>query len=222
MEKEIENVRLNFSCDANWDSMKIIDGVRHCNHCKKNVYDFTNANHDEFLTILTENNNNVCGRFRKEQTINAHSNSRMWKKLTSAAMLLLGMGMLNNKTQAQSSPKIVRQKSPNIDKDIVVGFAMPDLPYDKIAEFPGGGDAFRAFLSSHLKFHKGMKFGKVFVTFNIKKNGQLDNYKIVKGLGDSNNNEVIRVLKLSPKWTPATFKGKPVAMSYTIPINFSK
>jgi hypothetical protein len=219
MGKEIENIRLKFQCDVDWDSMEFVNGIKHCNYCHKNVYDFTDAKRDEFLVILAENDNNICGRFKKEQTINTRSISPIWKKLTSAAILLLGVSIFNNKSQAQSAPnKTIKQ---NIDKDIVLGFAMPDLPYDKIAEFPGGEKAFRSFLSSHMKFIKGMKLGRVFVTFNIEKNGQLDNYKIIRGLDELNNNEVIRVLKLSPKWTPATLKGKPVAISYTMPVNFS-
>jgi hypothetical protein len=35
-----------------------------------------------------------------------------------------------------------------------------------------------------------------------------------------NDNEVVRVLKLSPKWSPSMENGKAVAVGYTLPVLF--
>jgi hypothetical protein len=223
--KEIENIRLKFSCDADWDSMKAIDGIKHCEHCQKKVFDFTDAKQIEFLTVLAENDNNICGRFKKEQITNIKSVFPFWKKTMSAVMVLLGINIFNNKVRAQDLEITnAKQTTPDISKDIITGFVTPgrwEPIYDKMAEFPGGNKAFTNFLSTNLKFKKGMKFGKAIVSFDIDKNGQLSNYKIIKGVSPLNDSEVLRVLKLSPKWKPATFKGKPVIINYDIPVNFS-
>ena len=62
--------------------------------------------------------------------------------------------------------------------------------------------------------------GKVVCQFVIDKTGQLINARIVEGLNEDFDLEVIRVLSLSPKWKPGINKGKPVNVMYTIPVRF--
>ena len=64
--------------------------------------------------------------------------------------------------------------------------------------------------------------GKVYVTFVITKEGYVSNPKVIrdpcpeKGFGE----EAIRVVKLMPKWKPAMYKYKPVAVNFYLPVNF--
>jgi len=62
--------------------------------------------------------------------------------------------------------------------------------------------------------------GKVVCQFVIDKTGQLINVRIVEGLNEDFDLEVIRVLSLSPKWKPGKNKGNPVNVMYTIPVHF--
>ena len=62
--------------------------------------------------------------------------------------------------------------------------------------------------------------GKVVCQFVIDKTGQLINIRIVEGLNEDFDLEVIRVLSLSPKWKPGKNKGNPVNVMYTIPVHF--
>jgi len=62
--------------------------------------------------------------------------------------------------------------------------------------------------------------GKVVCQFVIDKTGQLINARIVEGLNEDFDLEVIRVLSLSPNWKPGINKGKPVNVMYTIPVRF--
>jgi hypothetical protein len=221
MSEQIKNIRLTFSCPIDWDSMDALNDGRYCSHCHKKVYDFTTAGQQEFLKILAENHNNICGRFRLEQMAPAkHSFLPGWKKLASAAMVFIGINVFNNKVEAQSTKlKITNQNTQAKEADIFVGGigSMETNP-----EFPGGYEGFAYFLKKNLHYKKGMVDGRVIVTFNVNKNGNLSDFQIARGLSTLNDNEVIRVLKLSPKWKPGTLNGKPATVGYSIPVSFSK
>lgn len=62
--------------------------------------------------------------------------------------------------------------------------------------------------------------GKVYVNFVIEKNGKVSNVVVARGVDDSLDKEAVRLVKMLPKFTPAKQRGKPVRMSYTVPINF--
>ncbi|WP_366520903.1 energy transducer TonB [Mucilaginibacter sp.] len=44
--------------------------------------------------------------------------------------------------------------------------------------------------------------------------------KIVKKLNDDCDLEALRLIKASPKWSPATISGKVVRCGYTFPVKF--
>jgi periplasmic protein TonB len=63
---------------------------------------------------------------------------------------------------------------------------------------------------------------KVFVQFVVEKDGSLTNIKVLRGINDTYNQEVIRLMQRSPKWQPAMINGKPVRCMYTMPISYQK
>ena len=65
---------------------------------------------------------------------------------------------------------------------------------------------------------KGVQ-GKIYVSFVIEKNGEVDHVRVVRGVHPLLNKEAKRVVKSLPKFTPARQRGKPVRMQYTVPIN---
>jgi len=96
---------------------------------------------------------------------------------------------------------------------------------EHIPEFPGGMKAFYNFLSSNIHYpalsrEKGIQ-GRVIVTMIVEKDGTLSNIKIARGIADDIDKEALRVIALSPNWKPGIQNGKPVRVSYAIPINFS-
>src|SRR6202012_5630564 len=158
MNEHIGNIRLKFACNADWDSMEYVDGIKHCDHCQKKVYDFTDAKPNEFLKILAENNNNVCGRFRIEQMTPSHIVLPAWKKWISAALVLIGVNVFNGDAQAQAlKVKTVNQDSTKADMTAVTGFFLQVEPHPH-----GGLKVFQEFLSNNLHYTPKMKSGKVF------------------------------------------------------------
>lgn len=62
--------------------------------------------------------------------------------------------------------------------------------------------------------------GRVIVQFIIEKDGTITNVKVHRSVHQLLDKEAIRVVENMPKWIPGTQRGKPVRVSYTVPINF--
>jgi len=92
-------------------------------------------------------------------------------------------------------------------------------------EFPGGEKAFAKFLQANIKYPQADRQarvqGKVYAQFVVEKDGSLSDLKILRTPSKTIAEETIRVLSLSPNWTPGMQKGKTVRVQFTVPINFS-
>lgn len=86
-------------------------------------------------------------------------------------------------------------------------------------EFPGGITAFYKFIGSNFKVPAELKSsGKLLLTFMVEKDGSLSEFEILRDIGFGTGEEVIRVLKLSPKWTPGKENDEIVRVKYSLPI----
>jgi protein TonB len=105
------------------------------------------------------------------------------------------------------------------EKDEQIFVVVEDMP-----EFPGGELALRKWIASHIEYpviaaENGIQ-GKVYVTFVVDKDGSVSNARITRGVDPSLDQEALRVVNSLPKWKPGMQRGKPVRVSYTVPINF--
>ncbi|MGZ3757730.1 MAG: energy transducer TonB [Mucilaginibacter sp.] len=62
--------------------------------------------------------------------------------------------------------------------------------------------------------------GKVWVSLVIEKDGSVNDVKMLRGLTEEQDKEVIRVVKNLRRWNPGMQDGKPVRVQYTLPIDF--
>ncbi len=99
--------------------------------------------------------------------------------------------------------------------------------YDKLEALPtfkGGLSALGSFLSSNLRYPDEARDnniqGRVFLQFVIEKDGTLVEAKVVRGIGSGCDEEALRVINKSPRWNPGTQRGRPVRVSYVLPIFF--
>ncbi|HCQ13054.1 energy transducer TonB [Flavobacterium sp.] len=94
-----------------------------------------------------------------------------------------------------------------------------DSTVEKVPEYSGGLSNFYKFIAKNYREpdQPGLN-GKVIVSFVVEVDGSLSNFVIDKDLGFGTGKEAIRVLKKSPKWTPATQNGVPVRATYSLPI----
>jgi len=97
---------------------------------------------------------------------------------------------------------------------------------EQLPSFPGGEDERVKFLSNNLKVpSQGLKEGlegTVYVTFVVKEDGSIKDAKILRGLGKSYDEEVLRVANMMPAWLPGIQRGKAVAVQFNMPVKFEK
>lgn len=95
---------------------------------------------------------------------------------------------------------------------------------EQMPEFPGGAAEMMTYLSGNIKYPEQAKdkgiSGRVFLSFVVEKDGSVNQVKVVKGIGGGCDEEALRVVKAMPKWKPGLQKGKPVRVSYMLPITF--
>lgn len=95
---------------------------------------------------------------------------------------------------------------------------------EDMPEFPGGEIALRKWIAEHVDYpviaaENGIQ-GKVYVQFVVDKDGSVTMAKVVRGVDPSVDQEALRVINSLPRWKPGKQRGKPVRVSYTVPINF--
>lgn len=93
------------------------------------------------------------------------------------------------------------------------------------ASFPGGIEAFYAYLEANIQYpavaRENNVQGKVIIVFVIDTDGSVTEVKVLQGIGSGCDEEAARVIKLSPKWTPGMQNGRAVRQQFTIPISFT-
>ncbi len=88
----------------------------------------------------------------------------------------------------------------------------------------GGMKAFYAHINKKIRYPRQARImgiqGKVFVQFVVEKDGYISQVKIVRGIGESCDNEALRVVSSAPAWNPGKQRGKPVRVKMVLPISF--
>ena len=62
--------------------------------------------------------------------------------------------------------------------------------------------------------------GTVYLTFIINKEGKVENVSILRGVDKALDNEALRVVSSLPTWKPGRQNGRPVKVSFQVPIKF--
>jgi TonB family protein len=96
----------------------------------------------------------------------------------------------------------------------------------KLPQYPGGDKGRMSFIAKNIKYpeeaRKNDITGTVYASFIIEKDGSVSNPKIIRSIGYGCDKEVIRVIKIMPKWQPGEDEtGNPVRVAYTIPVKFN-
>jgi TonB family protein len=107
---------------------------------------------------------------------------------------------------------------PEILKDTIVLF--PEI----IAEFPGGSQSLKDFISQNIIFPQLCKEnnieGRVFVKFLVHSTGEISQIQIARGVHPQLDFEAKNVVKKMPLWNPAIFQGRKVPSYTVIPVLF--
>lgn len=155
----------------------------------------------------------------------------------------------DNQVRDEEPPKLVELQKANPgqrtiegdpDAEIVIAAPVGEGPkqaavvednkvYDYVSlevmpEYPGGINAFRKYIGDNLRYppiaQENNFTGTVHVEFFIEKDGSISNVTVARKVGQGLDEEAIRVIKASKKWTPGIQNGKEVRVRYSVPVAF--
>jgi TonB family protein len=94
----------------------------------------------------------------------------------------------------------------------------------KLAEPTGGRKAYDSYLESNLKYPeealKNKIKGKAGIEFKVGRDGRLSDFRVTKKLGYGCEEEIIRLVKAGPKWSPTTEEGRPIESIVKVRLRF--
>ena len=106
-----------------------------------------------------------------------------------------------------------------VDDEAVVFRIVEDMP-----QYPGGATEFMKWLTRNLKYPKYLEpqrvQGKVVAEFIVNTDGSITDVAIVKSLHPVCDREVLRVLRMMPRWTPGIHNDQPCRTKVCIPVVF--
>ena len=102
------------------------------------------------------------------------------------------------------------------------------IPFQLVEEKPKfqGGDAntFSAWVNKNLQYPEIAKEngvqGRVTLQFTVNTDGSVSDVKVLRGVDSSLDKEAVRIVSMSPKWTPGRQRERPVKVVYNFPVVF--
>jgi TonB family protein len=168
----------------------------------------------------------MIGEPRKKLSITTHNSDGT----TTGAITNLRWEMHGDTTLYTAEPFSITEESLGI---LLGGLsALEDAPsndsiyqiVDEMPQFPGGEAAMMKFVASNVKYPQEARDkeidGRVFISFVVEKDGSVSNVKVMRGIGGGCDEEAVRVVSAMPKWKPGIKDGKPVRVSYMMPLTF--
>lgn len=152
----------------------------------------------------------------------------LWWRLLATLPVLAFLLVANTKVAAQEAKAEKEDLAPTtVIRTVTVQKPDNDSVYqivEEMPQFPGGEQAMMKYIAENVKYPEDAKeknqSGRVFLSFVVEKDGRVDDVKVLKSVCESVDNEAVRVVKAMPNWKPGKQKGKPVRVSYCLPITF--
>ncbi len=95
---------------------------------------------------------------------------------------------------------------------------------DKYPEFPGGEIALLKYIQATVNYPaiavKQKLFGVVILSFDVNKQGIVDNVHVLQGIHPLLDQEAIKAVQSMPRWKPGQRRGHPVIVRYRFPVRF--
>ncbi|MCL2098364.1 MAG: energy transducer TonB [Bacteroidales bacterium] len=115
-----------------------------------------------------------------------------------------------------------------VPKQVVAEEVEEDIPVAVVEEKPKfmGGDEneFTKWVFKNMVYPEIAKEnniqGRVILSFVVGPDGRVVDVKVLRGVDPSLDKEALRVVNMSPRWTPGKQRNKPVRVKYTFPVIF--
>jgi TonB-dependent SusC/RagA subfamily outer membrane receptor len=111
--KDIQIVLVN-PCSEQWDEMQEVDSGRHCESCKKDIYDLTASSDAELVAFFKNKKDNVCGRMLSSQlnrTLIVPPATSNWRWLVPFAITAVAMTPAKAQNLKPVKPKVENSPS---------------------------------------------------------------------------------------------------------------
>lgn len=113
----------------------------------------------------------------------------------------------------------------NVEEEVVEEEAIPFQLVEEKPSFMGGdANAFSKWVNERLVYPEIAKengvSGRVTLQFTVNTDGTVSNVKVLRGVDPSLDREAVRVVSMSPKWTPGKQRDRAVKVTYTFPVIF--
>ncbi len=136
--------------------------------------------------------------------------SKAWQSMKAFYVIpILGVGLWANATPVSSD-------APGEDGAILVE-CNPSFK-------DGDANSFSEWVNKRLIYPEDAKDknlqGRVTLSFCVEKNGKVTDVKVIRSAGKSLDDEAVRVVSSSPKWSPGFKDGRPVEVTYVFPVIF--
>ena len=140
------------------------------------------------------------------------------------------IGYLTQEVPVIDQNKIDVKLGPDVSQlsEVVVTGAAPRsddrVPVIKLAEPAGGRKAYDKYLDNSMRYPvealtNNIK-GKVTIKFTVRTDGALDEFSVVKSIGHGCDEEVIRLVKEGPRWSPTTEDDIAVESEVLVKVRF--
>ena len=155
-----------------------------------------------------------------------------WKKLSLLLLLplLAGTTLLLAERVTPAADVIPLAEEPVVAPSEVLPEPPPEEPvkYSLLEAKPrfqdGDVGQFSYWVNQNLKYPqeavKDSLQGRVTLQFTIEKDGSVTDVHVLRGCASILDEEAVRVVSQSPKWTPGLIKGEPVRVIYNFPVVF--
>ncbi|RKR80239.1 TonB family protein [Mucilaginibacter gracilis] len=216
--ERFKNMQLSFNCPKSINNMQACNSGWHCGACNETVHDFRGLTEAEILEAFSKSHTLLCGLYDAKR-VTEMPKKLMWRKWLSAALFIVGISAFSDRAYAQGKVKVnnktIKSAKSDTIKDVVMGFMAVTVK----PQFPGGDAAFNRYVNEHVKY-TGERAGPVYVSFIVEKDGTLTNIKVVKGGEPELNQQIIEIVKNSPRWRGGIDSGRPMRAEITVPISF--
>ena len=156
-----------------------------------------------------------------------------WKKLSLLLLLplLAGTTLLLAERVTPAADVIPLAEEPVVAPSEVLPEPPPEEPvkYSLLEAKPrfqdgDAGQSFPRWVNENLKYPqeavKDSLQGRVTLQFTIEKDGSVTDVHVLRGCAPILDEEAVRVVSQSPKWTPGSINGEPVRVVFNFPVLF--
>jgi len=128
---------------------------------------------------------------------------------------------VKNDSVTEYIPEKKIEIDPEIENGIKESFTVNEKPLFGI----DGDNEFRGWIAKTIIYppdavNAGLQ-GKVYLRFVVEKDGSISNIEVVRSEDPILSKEAVRVVGMSPKWTPGKINGNPVRVRMFFPITFA-